>query len=74
MQVIESPVVEVFMYRESNMVTYAEHGTECVCTWPQMGNLTKELKSMSFFLQRIRFGIGSAVNLNLLGMNFNRLA
>ena len=74
MQVIETFVVEIFVYRIGHGVTDAKHRTERVGTRTQVGDVAQEFERMSLLLQRIGFGIGRTVYLDLLGLHLDALS
>ena len=55
------------------MVTDAEHGTEGVGAGTQVGDFAQELEGVSLFLQGIYIGVGTAVELDALGLNLGLL-
>ena len=51
-----------------------EHGAESVGTRAQVGYFAQEFERMAFLLQRVRFGIGGAVDLDRRSLYFDGLA
>ena len=74
MQVEKSVVVEIFVDRVSHRMADTEHGAESVGTRAQIGYFAQEFERMAFLLQRVRFGIGGAVDLDRRSLYFDGLA
>ena len=74
MQVEKSVVVEIFVDRVSHRMADTEHGTASVGTRAQVGYFAQEFERMAFLLQRVRFGIGCAVDLDRRSLYFDGLA
>ena len=62
------------MNGESQVVANAEHSAKGVGAHAQVANLTQEFESVAFLLQWILLGVGSAVNLDFLGLNLKALS
>ena len=72
-EIEESPVVEILVYRVGHGVADAQYGSERVRARAQVGDLAQELERMSFFLQRIGFRVGGPVQLDALGLYLDGL-
>ena len=73
-QIEETLVVEEFMDSESHGVTETQHAAKVIGTGTQVSDSAQELHGVTLFLQRIHFGVGSAIHLDGVSLNFHRLS
>ena len=73
-QVEETALLEVAVDGVGQSGAHAEHGRERVGARAQVGDFAQELKRVAFLLQRVCLGVGTAVEFELLHLDFNALA
>ena len=73
-QVQKAFFLEILMDRIADAVPHPGDRAEGVRPRPEMGDGPQELERMAFLLQRIRFGVGDAIDEDVFGEHFGRLS
>ena len=74
MEVEETSVVEIFVDGKGHGMAQTEHTTEVIGARTQVRDFTQELHRVALLLQRIRLGVGGAIDLDGVGLDLNVLS
>ena len=62
------------MNGERQRVAYPKDGAEGIAARPQMGDLAQKLHAVALFLERIAVRVGRPIDLDVVSLQFDRLA